>query len=78
MAYDLPLMAKRDRFFKDTPVTIQVNDRVLEYLEDLAKTGLYGNTYPEAAKIVFSHGLKSLIETGAVTLKQHALPREED
>lgn len=71
-------MAKRDRFFPDKPITLQVNERVLEYLEDLAKTGLYGNTYPAAAETVLRHGLKYLIETGALKAKDHPLPKEDE
>lgn len=71
-------MAKRERFYADKPLTIQVNDVVLEYLEDLAKTGIYGNTYQQAAEIVFRHGLRSLIEAGTVKPKDRPLPREDD
>lgn len=69
-------MAKRERFFQDKPLTITVNDVALEYLEDLAKTGLYGNAYPEAAEMVFRHGLRSLIETGVLKVKDHPLEKE--
>jgi hypothetical protein len=71
-------MAKRERFFPDKQVTIQVNEVVLEYLEDLAKTGVYGNTYPEAAEAVFRHGLKNLIESGILKSKERPFKDGEE
>jgi len=71
-------MAKRDKFFQDRTITVEVNDLVLEYLEDLAKTGLYGNTYPQAAEMVLRHGLKSLIDSGIIKIKDRPLPKEGD
>jgi hypothetical protein len=69
-------MARRDRIFTDKPITLQVNDLVLEYLEDLAKTGIYGNTYPEAAEIVLRHGIRQLIDSGTLKVKDRPLPKE--
>lgn len=71
-------MAKRERFFPDKTITVQVNELELEYLEDLAKTGLYGNTYAEAAEIVFRHGLNQLIGSGALKIKDRPLPKEDE
>lgn len=71
-------MAKRERLFDDKDVTVSVNERVLEYLEDLTRTGLYGNTYAEALKIVFAIGLKNLIDAGSLKAKDAALPRDQD
>jgi hypothetical protein len=69
-------MAKRERIFPDRSITLQVNDVVLEYLEDLAKTGVYGNTYPQAAEIVLRHGLQQLIATGALKVKSATIPKD--
>lgn len=71
-------MAKRDRFFPDKSITLKVNERLLEYLEDLGKTGLFGNTYGEAAEIVFRQGLENLIKAGSLKLKEHPLPKDEE
>lgn len=70
-------MAKRDKFHVDKPLTLQVNDVVLEYLEDLAKTGLYGNTHQQAAEIVLRHGLKQLIGDGVLTIKDRPLKDDD-
>jgi hypothetical protein len=70
-------MAKRERLFPDKTVTIQANDLVLEYLEDLAKTGLYGNTHEQVAEIVFRQGLQRLIESGALKVKDRPFPKED-
>lgn len=69
-------MAKRERFFPDKPITIQVNDIGLEYLEDLAKTGLFGNTCPESAEMVFRYGLQRLIDEGKLKVKDRPLPKD--
>lgn len=71
-------MAKRDKLFTDRAITIQVNDLQVEYLEDLAKTGLYGNNHQAAAEIVFRHGLGQLIETGKLKVKEHPFQKDED
>jgi hypothetical protein len=71
-------MAKRERFFQDKPITIQVNDIALEYLEDLGKTGLFGNTYQASAEMVFRHGLQQLIEAGKLKIKDRPLPKDGD
>jgi hypothetical protein len=70
-------MAKRDRFYPDRSITLEVNDTLLEYLEDLAKTGLYGNTYPQAAEIVMRHGLRQLIDAGVLKIKERPFKDEE-
>jgi len=70
-------MAKRQPFFPDKTVTLQVNDVVLAYLEDLAKTGLYGNTHDQVAEIVLRLGLRQLIDSGALKLKEQTIPRIE-
>jgi len=70
-------MAKRDRFYADKTLTITVNDVSLEYLEDLGRTGLYGNTYNESAALVFQYGLNKLIESGTLKIKDKQFPRDE-
>jgi hypothetical protein len=69
-------MAKVQRFFDDRDVTLKVNDTIYEYLEDLGKTGLYGNTHGQAAEIVLRIGLKQLIDSGQLKPKEHQLARE--
>jgi hypothetical protein len=70
-------MAKRERLFTNRSVTIEINDVALEYLEDLGKTGLYGNTYEQAAEIVFRVGLKHLIDSEVLKVKDRPLQKEE-
>jgi hypothetical protein len=71
-------MAKREALFTKRDITIEVNDAVMEYLEDLAKSGLYGNTHAHVAEIVLSLGLKQLIDSGALTLKAHPFLKDGD
>lgn len=70
-------MAKRKPLFADRDLTLRVNDLVLSYLEDLAQTGLYGNSHDDAADIVFRYGLSQLIETGKLQSKKQTFPRDE-
>lgn len=70
-------MAKRKQLFPDKDLTLEVNDVVLEYLEDLAQTGLYGNSHEEAANIILRRGLTDLVESGKLQLKKQTFPRDE-
>lgn len=71
-------MAKRDRFFEDESITIKVNERVLEYLEELAKTGLYGNGYSQTAEMALRHGLKELLAAESIKVESRPLPKSKD
>jgi hypothetical protein len=71
-------MARRERFFKDKDLKLVVNDRVLEYLEELAKSGLYGNTHAEAAELLLRQGINQLIEAGKLeSLKAKGFAEED-
>jgi hypothetical protein len=70
-------MAKRPPIFPNREVTVTVNDGVIGYLEDLARTGLYGNTHDEVATIVLRVGLKHLIDAGALKPKEFGFSQEE-
>lgn len=71
-------MANRERFYDDESITIKVNQRVLGYLEDLAKTGLYGNAYPQTAEVALRVGLKQLLADEGIKVESHPLPKEKE
>lgn len=49
-------------------LTVTLNPEILEYLDDVAKTGLYGKTRPEVAKSLISREIERLIRENIITL----------
>lgn len=48
------------------PVTISTTPPVVQYLEALVTTGLYGKTTPEAAERLISQRIEQLIREGTL------------
>ena len=71
-------MGKRKALFEEEQLTLFVNGPVLSYLEDLARTGLYGNDHGQIAVVVLRHGFQHLIETGVLKPREWALPRPDE
>lgn len=71
-------MAKQERLFDDKAVTVTVNERVLEYFDELARSGLYGNDYGSVAAVMIRLGISQLIESGAIKKIDRTLPKHTE
>lgn len=63
-------MAREPNPLPSEQLRITTTRRVLEYLDELVQTGLYGRSRPEAAERLLIRSLQTLIDNG--TLKKKA------
>lgn len=59
-------MARKKNQVETVPVTISTTPPVVQYLEALVATGLYGKTTPEAAERLITQRIEQLIREGAL------------
>jgi hypothetical protein len=59
-------MPRKKNQVQTVPVTISTTPPVVQYLEALVTTGLYGKTTPEAAERLISQRIEQLIREGTL------------
>jgi hypothetical protein len=59
-------MARRKNQVETVPVTISTTPPIVQYLEALVTTGLYGKTTPEAAERLIAQRIEQLIQDGSL------------
>ena len=52
-------------------ITISTTERVVEYLTELNRTGLWGKNPAEAAERLVAEGIRQLIEKSALAAQPH-------
>ena len=59
-------MARKKNQVETVSVTISTTPPIVQYLEGLVLTGLYGKTTPEAAERLIAQRIEQLINQGAL------------
>lgn len=66
-------MARPSNTFESLSLTIAVTPQIKQYLEDLTLKGTFGSSPAEAARMLLSSGIDSMLNTGALDRRKWVL-----
>lgn len=66
-------MARPSNTFESLSLTIAVTPQIKQYLEDLTLKGTFGSSPAEAARMLLSSGIDSMLNAGALDRRKWVL-----
>ncbi len=70
-------MARPSNTFDSLSLTIAITPQIKQYLEDMTLKGTFGSSPAEAARMLLSNGIDSMLNSGALDRRKWTLKNGE-